>query len=203
MQVFTVGHSNHSLDIFLGLLDRHGVTALADVRSAPRSRFNPHFNARALGEALRERGIAYVWLGRELGGRPDDPACYEDGWVSYPRLAATPLYREGVGRVMQGADRYRLALMCAERDPVQCHRALLVSETLRERGVEIAHILADGRLESQESVIDRLLAGAGDAGLPFEDPTPRAERISAALRSGRRKRKTAQPAAQRGGAPGR
>lgn len=90
-QVLTVGHSNHAPEAFLALLTRHGVTALADVRSAPYSRFNPQFNRNALSASLADNDIAYVWLGRELGGRPDDPACYEDGAVRYDLLARTPL----------------------------------------------------------------------------------------------------------------
>ena len=127
-QVLTVGHSNHAPEAFLALLTRHGVTALADVRSAPWSRFNPQFNRKALSASLADNDIAYVWLGRELGGRPDDPACYEDGTVRYDLLAQTPLYREGIGRVLRGAAEHRLALMCAD----DCHRTLLVSRSLEE-----------------------------------------------------------------------
>ena len=189
VQVLTVGHSNHSLEAFLALLARHGVTALGDVRSAPRSRFNPHFNRKALSASLSANGIAYVWLGRELGGRPDDPACYEDGAVRYDRLAQTPLYREGIGRVLRGSREHRLALMCAERDPLHCHRALLVSRSLEELGLEVAHILADGGLESHESLMDRLLAARRpDDGL-FARPQSRAERIAGATRTPPRRRK--------------
>ena len=134
MQVLTVGHSNHSSEAFLALLTRHGVAALGDVRSAPYSRFNPHFNLKRLSASLSASGIAYVWLGQELGGRPDDPACYEDGELRYDRLAQTALYREGIERILRSAAEHRLALMCAEKDPLHCHRALLVSRSLAERG---------------------------------------------------------------------
>ena len=136
VQVLTVGHSNHSPEAFLALLTRHGVTALGDVRSAPWSRFNPHFNRKALSASLPAGGIAYAWLGRELGGRPDDPACYEDGGLRYDRLAQTALYRQGIARVLRGAAEHRLALMCAEKDPLHCHRALLVSRSLEDEGLE-------------------------------------------------------------------
>ena len=187
VQVLTVGHSNHSPEAFLALLTRHGVTALADVRSAPYSRFNPQFNRKALSASLAAAGIAYVWLGRELGGRPDNPDCYEDGAVRYDRLARTSLYREGIDRVLRGAAEHCLALMCAEKDPLHCHRTLLVSRSLEEEGLEVAHILADGALEPHESVMDRLLAARRDD--LFAEPKSRAERIEEAARTPPRRRK--------------
>ena len=189
MQILTVGHSNHSWEAFLALLTRHGVTALGDVRSAPYSRFNPHFNRKALSASLSASGIAYVWLGRELGGRPDDRACYEDGELRYDRLAQTALYREGIERVLHGTAEHRLALMCAEKDPLHCHRALLVSRSLEERGLEVAHILADGGLELHDSAMDRLLATRHrDDGL-FAEPKSRAGQIDEATRTPPRRRK--------------
>ncbi len=187
VQVLTVGHSNHSPETFLALLTRHGVTALGDVRSAPWSRFNPQFNRKALSASLSAAGIAYVWLGRELGGRPDDPACYRDGAVRYDLLAQTALYRQGIGRVLRGAAEHRLALMCAEKDPLHCHRTLLVSRSLEEEGLEVAHILADGALEPHESVMDRLLAAHHED--LFSEPKSRAGRIEEAARTPPRRRK--------------
>ena len=187
-RVLTVGHSNHSPEAFLALLTRHGVTALGDVRSAPYSRFNPHFNRNALSASLSASGIAYVWLGRELGGRPDDPACYEGDELRYDRLARTALYREGVERVLRGAATHRLALMCAEKDPLHCHRALLVSRSLEEEGLEVAHILADGRLEPQASVMDRLLAARRPDDDLFAEPKSRAGQIADAVRAPPRRR---------------
>ena len=164
--VLTVGHSNHSLEAFVALLQRHGVTALADVRSAPYSRFNPHFNRKALDASLEAVSIRYVFMGRALGGRPDDPACYEDGRVRYDRQAETPLFREGLERIVDGAERERIALMCAEKEPLDCHRTLLVGRSLAERGIAVAHILADGALEPHDETMDRLLDSAG---LPRQD----------------------------------
>ena len=159
--ILTVGHSNHSLETFLGLLKRHRVTALADVRSAPYSRFNPHFNRESLASALKARGVRYVYLGRELGGRSDDPACYEEGRIRYDRVAQTDGFREGLERVVRGAAEHRVVLMCAEKDPLDCHRTLLVARALDERGVDVAHMLFDGRLEPHAGVMDRLLAESG------------------------------------------
>ena len=157
-RVLTIGHSNHTLEFFLELLTQHRVTALADVRSAPYSRFNPHFNREQFAKSLGATGIRYVFLGRELGGRSDDPTRYDQGRLRYERLAGTPGFHEGLRRVMRGAEQYRIALMCAEKEPLHCHRSLLVGHQLNERGVEVAHILADGRLEPHATTMDRLLA---------------------------------------------
>ena len=164
--VLTVGHSNHALEVFVALLQQHGVTALADVRSAPYSRFNPQFNRKALDSSLKAVGIEYVFMGGALGGRPDDPSCYEDGRVRYDRLAQTPLFREGLERMVDGAGRERIALMCAEKEPLDCHRTILVGRSLVERGITVAHILADGALEPHDETMGRLLDSAG---LPRQD----------------------------------
>ena len=155
--VLTVGHSTHPLEAFVALLRRHGVTALADVRSTPYSRFNPHFNRKSLDRDMNARGIAYLFLGRALGGRPEDRSCYENGQVRYDRVARTALFREGIDRVVRGAQDNRIALMCAEKEPLDCHRTILVGRSLVERGVAVAHILADGRLEPHDDAMDRLL----------------------------------------------
>ena len=155
--VLTIGHSTHALEAFVTLLRQHGVTAVADVRSAPYSRFNPQFNRKPLAEALGSEAIRYVFLGDALGGRSDDPDCYEDGRIRYDRVAATKSFRSGLARVMQGTAKYRIALMCAEREPLHCHRTLLVARALDAQGADVAHIHADGRLEPHGEAMDRLL----------------------------------------------
>jgi len=155
--VLTVGHSAHALEAFVALLRQHGVTAVADVRSAPYSRFNPRFNREPLADALDSEAIRYVFLGDALGGRSDDPACYEDGRIRYDRVAATRAFRRGLARVVQGTARYRIALMCAEKEPLRCHRTLLVARALGAEGIDVAHIHADGRLETHDEAMDRLL----------------------------------------------
>ena len=156
--VFTIGHSTHTLKAFIALLQLHDVTAVADVRSAPYSRFNPQFNREPFAEALGGEGIRYVYLGNALGGRSEDPACYEDGRIRYDRVAATESFKSGLVRVVHGAAKYRITLMCAEKEPLDCHRTLLVSRALDEQGVDVAHIHADGRLEPHGEAMDRLLA---------------------------------------------
>ena len=155
--ILTVGHSNHASDSLIALLHMHQVTAVADVRSAPYSRFNPQFNRDSLNGCLEKRGIKYTFLGRELGGRFDDPTCYVDGRVRYDRVAATESFRHGLDKVVQGATDHRIVLLCAEREPLDCHRTLLVARALEEQGIDVAHIHADGRLETHAEAMDRLL----------------------------------------------
>jgi uncharacterized protein (DUF488 family) len=178
--LYTVGHSNHPIEKFLGLLTAHDIGAVADVRSRPFSRRNPQFNKDRLAAHLAQQSIAYVFLGRELGARSDDPACYENGKVQYPRLAATASFKTGIDRLLAGAEKYRVALMCAEKEPLDCHRTLLVSRALEQAGISIAHILADGSLEPQEKTMSRLIDMVG---LAKEDMFhERAELIAAACK---------------------
>ncbi|NEV63525.1 DUF488 family protein [Thiorhodococcus minor] len=161
--LYTIGHSDHALEAFIGLLRQHGLSAIADVRSHPYSRRHPQFNREPLKAALREAGISYVFLGRECGARSEDPDCYAEGRVQYERLAQTALFREGLERIRVGADSYTLALMCAERDPLSCHRTLLVGRALVAQGMAVQHILADGGLESHAMAMQRLRAQLGFA----------------------------------------
>ena len=154
--VYTIGHSNQSLESFLSALHTHCITAIADVRSYPYSNANPQFDREALAEALEAARIAYVYLGKELGARTDDPSCYVDGKVQYGRLAQTKSFQEGLGRVQRGTEKYRVALMCAEGEPLACHRTILVSRYLHESGLAVKHILRDASLEDHEASMARL-----------------------------------------------
>jgi uncharacterized protein (DUF488 family) len=159
--VFTIGHSNHTMEGFLRLLAQHGITAVADVRSVPMSRLHPQFNRDEFSEALKQAGIAYSFLGKELGGRPQDPSCYVNGQVQYRLVALTEPFRKGIERVLAGAQKYRVALMCAEREPLDCHRGLLVAPALEKAGASVLHILADGNIEAHRDTMNRLLERFG------------------------------------------
>jgi uncharacterized protein (DUF488 family) len=158
--IFTIGHSRHPLDRFLGLLGQHRIEVLVDARSQPVSRFSPHFSRKALERALPDAGIRYLFLGDALGGRPKPRECYgDDGQVDYDRVEQQDFYQRGIERLIEGAARFRVCLMCAEEDPARCHRRLLISRTLVRRGIEVRHIRKSGDLELEEE----LQAGAGPA----------------------------------------
>lgn len=155
--VFTIGHSTHPVERFFELLKKHGITVLADVRSQPYSRANPQFNQEALQLSLQESGIKYVFLGMELGARSEDESCFDNGKVQYDRLSKTALFQSGLERVKKGMQDYRIALMCAEKDPLDCHRTILISRCLEELGVNVQHIHSDGHVESHVEAMRRLL----------------------------------------------
>lgn len=160
--IFTIGHSDHAIERFIELLREHGVTALADVRSQPYSRFHPQFNREPLRACLKAAGVHYVPLYEELGARRTEAQCYAaDGKARYDLIAKAPLFQAGLRRVRQGAEQHRIALMCAERDPITCHRTILVCRHLKPLGVPIAHILQDGQLETTAEMERRLLDAAG------------------------------------------
>jgi uncharacterized protein (DUF488 family) len=157
MQIFTVGHSNHSIEKFLSLLRQHGVTAVADVRSFPTSRLFPHLNKSTLKKSLGSEEISYVFLGDQLGARPKDPECYVEGKARYELIAATEAFAMGLERIFNGAKHHQIALMCAEKDPITCHRAILVCKHLKNSGFDVKHILKNGDLELHEHLEQRLL----------------------------------------------
>ena len=196
-ELFTIGHSAHPLERFVALLRGANVTAIADVRTSPYSRRYPHFNREDLREALRSDGIAYVFLGKELGGRPSERRFYREGVADYEKMARASAFSEGLDRVVEGARKYRVALMCSERDPLDCHRCLLVSRALAQRGTRVSHILDDGNVVSHSEIEDKLLEISGRNA---EDLfAPRSERLATAYRAHARKVAFAEPSPGSGG----
>ena len=159
--VWTVGHSTHSYERLLELLRTAGITAVADVRTSPFSRHFPHFNRDSLKSELRANGIVYSFLGKELGGRPAGRQFYCDGVADYERMARSLDFARGLQRVLEGARKYRIALMCSEHDPLDCHRCLLVGRALTQRGVGVKHILVDGTIVDHRDIEERLLKSEG------------------------------------------
>ena len=178
--VLTIGHSNLPAERFMGLLTSAGVTAIADVRSVPFSRRYPWFSAKTLAARLQGAGIAYLPLGEILGGRPRDPGLYRDGVADYEKMAATPQFKAGLDQVGEMRGCFCLCLMCAEREPLDCHRCLLVGRALAERGFELGHILVDSTIEPHVTTEERLLAQAG--GGSDDLFATHAERLAAAYR---------------------
>jgi len=156
--LFTIGCSNRSVEDFISLLHHHHITALADVRSVPYSRRNPQFNREPLKAELRSHSIDYVFLGAELGARPEDRSCYVDGKAVHAKIAGTALFKNGLERVKEGLRKgYVLSLMCAEKDPLGCHRAMLICRNLRGREIEIRHILDAEAVENHSDLEKRLV----------------------------------------------
>ena len=164
--IFTVGHSNRDVGHLIQILQTNGVTAVADIRSVPYSGHAPQFNREELGSSLERAGIDYVFMGDQLGARPQDPACYKDRKVQFKLMAATDPFRKGLERIVSGSENHRIAMMCSENDPLKCHRSVFISRELEALGAKVSHILEDGSVESQQQAMDRLLE---QCGLPKED----------------------------------
>ena len=153
--LYTIGHSTHDFPRFIELLKQHEIEIVADVRSRPFSRL-PWFCRPSLESELKENGIRYVFLGQELGARRDERECYIGDRANYDRIAQTPLFQKGLERLKVGIGKCRIALMCAEKDPLDCHRTILVCRYAKDFS-EVFHIHADGSLESHEKAETRLL----------------------------------------------
>ena len=163
LTIFTVGHSNHSLDIFIGLLKSHKIDVLVDVRSKPFSRFSPQFNKEGLEKAVKASSIRYLFLGRELGGRPQDSEFYDNqGFVLYSRIAESPLFHEGIDRLIKGIKTYRVAVMCGEENPANCHRRLLIGRVLAKRGVSVRHIRGDSTVHDEDELAQEAYGRTGE-----------------------------------------
>jgi uncharacterized protein (DUF488 family) len=178
--LFSIGHSNIPAERFIALLRDAGVDAAADVRSTPFSRRFPWFSGKTLAATLAQQGMAYLAYGETLGGRPPDAAFYRDGVANYEAMAQRPEFQAAIDRLIAEAAQHRACLMCAEREPLDCHRCLLVARALAERGLAVGHILHDGTIEPHQATEQRLLAWSGAADDLFV--TGQSERLAAAYR---------------------
>ena len=161
--LYTIGHSNHPLEHFIALLKRHGIDCVCDVRSHPYSRRFPHFGREALQRALQRQGVDYQFLGNELGARPRDPSLYVNGCVDFEHVAATVPFRDGLRQLAAAMQNHHSAILCAERDPITCHRMILVARAIASSDVQVQHILADSQIETNEEAEKRLMYSLGIA----------------------------------------
>jgi uncharacterized protein (DUF488 family) len=160
-QLYTLGYSGLEIDGFLALVARYHVDVICDVRSTPYSTYKPDFTRAAFRQHLNAAGVKYVFLGDKLGARPDDRSCYVDGQAVYDKIAETAHFKEGIARVRKGVETLNLALVCSERDPIECHRAILVIDRLADLRASTIHIHTDGSPETQETFDARLVEKLG------------------------------------------
>jgi uncharacterized protein (DUF488 family) len=157
LPVYTIGYGSRTMDRFLTVLRENEIGCLVDVRSSPYSRFRPEYSRESLDASLKEAGVRYVFLGEQLGGRPDAPECYVDGKVEYERVSAREPYKRGIERVVRAREQgMRVALMCSEGKPEECHRSKLIGATLVEQGIPVVHIDEEDTPQTQDAVIGRL-----------------------------------------------
>jgi hypothetical protein len=185
LSCYSIGHSNHSIEIFVRMLLAHSVNCVVDVRSVPYSRRQPQFNRESIKTDLQLADIQYLYLGDSLGARHSKPSVLTpEGKVDFSRVRLMPAFQAGIDRVINGIQKgLGIALMCAERDPFECHRFVLVSRELAVRGVRVEHILAPGQIRSQQELEQQLLEKYGlhryQPGL-FEQPRNKDELLAQA-----------------------
>jgi uncharacterized protein (DUF488 family) len=149
--IYSIGHTNLDVQVFIDILKKYGIDCLVDIRSIPQSRFCPQFNKARLQAVLEESGIRYVYEGASLGGRIRDVDCFVDKKlpekkedfaksIDYEVLKTRPWFDEGIRRVIELSERNKVVLMCMEEDPVRCHRSILVGRRLAEEGIELIHL---------------------------------------------------------------
>ena len=155
--IFTVGHSNYEADRFIKILHSHSIKMLIDVRSAPYSKYCTQFNKDLIEQILINNGIKYLFLGNELGARPKDESCYVSGKVSFGKLRDSELFKQGILRILELTSKYSIAIMCSEKEPINCHRAILISRVLEQQGYIVKHILDENELLDHKELEAQLL----------------------------------------------
>jgi uncharacterized protein (DUF488 family) len=155
LKVYTIGHSNHSLETFLNLLRASGIEVVVDIRSKPSSQVVPHFDRKPLENSLKMKGFKYLYLGKELGGKPDSKDFYDtEGHVLYSLIAKSTPFVQAIERLLKGIHKYRVVVLCGEENPLNCHRRLLVGKVLGNYDVNLLHIRGNGRVQSEEELLD-------------------------------------------------
>lgn len=157
--LFTIGHTNHTHNDFFNILKQYDIAYLLDVRSTPFSQYTSQFNKDVISQFLKSKGISYCHMGKFFGARPDDKALYtKEKYLDFEKMRSSDLFQKGLNNVMKGlSERNNVVLMCTEKDPIDCHRAIMVAREFSLRGVEVNHILSDGKLQSQKELDERLL----------------------------------------------
>ena len=153
----TIGYAAHTIESFIAALKKFNITAVADVRSQPYSRFKPEFNRENLKKDLMNNRIEYVFLGDNIGARIKAPECYKNGQADYELISKHPLFKEGIDRLLKGIEKYSIALMCAEKDPINCHRTILICKNLKEYQIQIFHIIDANTSENHTETEFRLM----------------------------------------------
>lgn len=155
--LYTIGYSSFEMTSFINTLQKHNINAIADVRSLPYSKFKPDFNREQLSEILKENSIRYVFLGNSCGARIKDPLCFINEKASYKSITETIQFKKGLSRIIKGLQKYTIALLCAEKDPINCHRNILICRNLKDFDIEIIHILESDFIERNTHSEERLL----------------------------------------------
>lgn len=156
-RIHTIGYAPHTIESFVAALEKFNITAIADVRSKPYSKFKPEFNREDLKKALINHSIEYVFLGDNIGARIKAPECYKNGQANYELISKHPLFQEGIERLLREMETFSIALMCAEKDPTNCHRTILICKQLKKHKIQIYHIIDANTFEEHTKTEYRLM----------------------------------------------
>jgi uncharacterized protein (DUF488 family) len=168
--IYTIGHSNHPIDVFINLLAKYDIETLVDIRSNPYSRYANQYNKELIQKAVEEIGIEYLYLGQSLGGRPDYASFYdEEGNIVYDKIRKSPEFQHGIERLLKKSNDYLTAIFCGEEDPTNCHRRFLIGKTLLQRGLKVCHIRGDGSLQEEKQLAPCSILKDRDKLLPLFD----------------------------------
>jgi uncharacterized protein (DUF488 family) len=151
--IYTIGHSNHPVAVFINLIGKYDIEVLVDVRSNPYSKYASQYNKEPLQKSIEEMGIKYIFLGQHLGGRPDNALCYDkEGHILYDKLKQSPQFHEGINRLLKELNNFKTAIFCSEEDPTDCHRRFLVGTALIKHRIRVCHIRGDGSLQEENDL---------------------------------------------------
>ncbi len=157
--VYTIGHTNYSINQFVDILNLYSINCIIDVRSTPYSKYTPQFNSKELKEELKKLGILYIHMGEEFGARRAERKFYPHGYLDFEKVRLeSDLFHKGIHRVEVGCQKgYRIALMCTEKMPIDCHRCILVGKGLKDHGFQIRHVVSKEISMTQEEIETQLL----------------------------------------------
>lgn len=165
--IYSIGHGNKDIKDFISELKSFNIEYLLDIRSKPYSKWNPQFNQAAFEKELKNNGIIYVFVGDTLGGLPEDRSCYDfNGKVVYDLIKEKDFFKQGLKRLTTANQKkIRLAIMCSESKPEECHRSKLIGQELLKKNISLKHIVSKMRIKSQETVMNELTKGKGTVDL--------------------------------------
>lgn len=158
MEIFTIGYAGFKIDDFIKILKKYHINSLIDVRSMPFSKFHSEYNKPIFSKVLHDSGIIYRNYKKEFGARQDDRKYYPNGYLDFSMFTKSQVFLEGMDKIIKAIPLgYKFVLMCSEKDPITCHRNIMIAKAFYNNGISINNILSDGSIITQSDIETRLL----------------------------------------------
>ena len=159
MEIYTVGHSNYTVERLIDMLKHYNINCVVDIRGTPYSKYNIQFDKETIRYTLSKAGFIYIYMAKELAAKRINKQSYkEEGYSDFEKVIKENEFIEGIERLKNGCNKgYKIALLGAMQEPIRCHRSILVGRALRENGFNVKHILDDYSIASQEDIEQMLL----------------------------------------------